>query len=114
MPFSEVLPRSSALVHHGGIGTTAQGLAAGVPQLVMPMSHDQPDNADRLVRMGVGSFLPPRSFQPQAVHDQLHRLTHSDEVLRRCREIAGRLVEADALAATCSIIERVASEQGVR
>jgi UDP:flavonoid glycosyltransferase YjiC (YdhE family) len=53
-PFSELLPHCAALVHHGGIGTTAQGMAAGVPQLVQPMSHDQPDNAMRLKRLGVG------------------------------------------------------------
>jgi rhamnosyltransferase subunit B len=56
------LPRCSAIVHHGGIGTTAQGLAAGVPQIVMPMAHDQPDNAERLIRLGVGRSLPPRAF----------------------------------------------------
>ena len=44
-PFSELLPRCAALVHHGGIGTSAQALAAGVPQLIMPMGHDQPDNS---------------------------------------------------------------------
>src|SRR5690606_14357109 len=54
-PFSQLLPRCATLVHHGGIGTTAQGLAAGVPQLIMPMSHDQPDNADRIQRLGVGT-----------------------------------------------------------
>ena len=62
VPFGRVLPRCSAIVHHGGIGTTAQGLAAGVPQVLMPMAHDQPDNAARLVRLGVARSLPPRVF----------------------------------------------------
>ena len=52
-PLSHVLPRAAALVHHGGIGTAAQGLASGRPQLVMPMTFDQPDNASRLVRRPV-------------------------------------------------------------
>src|SRR5262249_53944037 len=41
IPFSQVLPQAAALVHHGGIGTSAQALAAGVPQVVMPLAHDQ-------------------------------------------------------------------------
>ena len=52
-PFSALLPRLAALVHHGGIGTSAQALAAGVPQLVAPFAHDQYDNAARLRRLGV-------------------------------------------------------------
>ena len=62
VPFSAVLPRSAVLVHHGGIGTTAQALAAGVPQLVVPAAHDQPDNAVRVRRLGAGEFLLPRSY----------------------------------------------------
>ena len=54
IPFSTVLPRAAAFVHHGGIGTTAQALAAGVPQLVVPLAHDQPDNAVRIRHLGVG------------------------------------------------------------
>ncbi len=56
-PFSQLLPRLSALVHHGGIGTSAQALAAGVPQLVVPFAHDQFDNAARLERLGVARAL---------------------------------------------------------
>jgi len=53
-PFSQLLPHARAFVHHGGIGTLAQGLAAGVPQLVTAMSLDQPDNAERIERLGAG------------------------------------------------------------
>src|SRR5262249_16894786 len=86
MPFSQLLARSAALVHHGGIGTTAQAFAAGVPQLVMPMSHDQPDNAARVVRLGVGRSLPPRRFKAPAVARLLGELLSSPEVAARCRE----------------------------
>ena len=60
VPLSDVLPRCAALVSHGGIGTLAQGLAAGVPQLTMPMGFDRPDNATRLEGLvsDDGSFLP--------------------------------------------------------
>src|SRR5262249_51516726 len=60
-PFSELLPRARAIVHYGGIGTIAQALLAGIPQLVVPQAFDQIDNANRLARLGVsGSNLKGR------------------------------------------------------
>ena len=59
---AQILPHAAALVHHGGIGTCAQGMAAGVPQIVMPLAHDQPDNALRLLRLGVSRTLMPKKF----------------------------------------------------
>lgn len=56
-PFSALLPRLRGLVHHGGIGTSAQALAAGIPQVVVPLAHDQFDNAARLCRLGVAVTL---------------------------------------------------------
>jgi rhamnosyltransferase subunit B len=91
VPFSQVFPRCKALVHHGGIGTVAQGLAAGVPQLVMAMSHDQPDNGYRLTRLGVGAYLYPKAFTPDRVAASLARLTRSPEVTRACRAYRARV-----------------------
>jgi len=87
LPFSRVFPRCAAVVHHGGVGTLAQGLAAGVPQLVMPMAHDQPDNAQRLRRLGVGDYLLPRRFQADAVGAKLHTLLSSAEVQASCQKM---------------------------
>ena len=47
-PFSDVFPQAACVVHHGGLGTSAQALNAGVPQLVMPLAYDQADNAVRM------------------------------------------------------------------
>lgn len=58
-PFSALLPRCAAAVHHGGIGTTAQALRAGIPQVVLGGAFDQPDNGARLERLGVGRRLGP-------------------------------------------------------
>ncbi len=91
IPFSRVFSRCAAVVHHGGIGTVAQGLAAGVPQLVMAMSHDQPDNGNRLRRMGVGDYLYPRAFRPSVVTEKLRRLITSPAVRRACQEYRLRM-----------------------
>jgi UDP:flavonoid glycosyltransferase YjiC (YdhE family) len=50
--------QARAVVHHGGIGTTQEALRAGRPQLVVPHGFDQPDNAQRMRRLGVACVLP--------------------------------------------------------
>jgi len=90
-PFSRLLPRAAALVHHGGIGTLSQALAAGIPQLVMPMAHDQPDNAHRLVRLGVARRLYPKKFTPQNVAAALRELRADPAVHAVCAALAARV-----------------------
>lgn len=90
-PFGPLLQKAAAFAHHGGIGTLSQGLAAGVPQLLMPMAHDQPDNARRLRRLGAGDFLPPRRFQAPEVARRLERLLADPALRGRCGDLALRL-----------------------
>lgn len=59
--FARLLPRCAAIVHHGGIGTVACALAAGIPQLIAPFAYDQFDNAARIDRMGAGRRVSARS-----------------------------------------------------
>jgi UDP:flavonoid glycosyltransferase YjiC (YdhE family) len=106
-PFSELLPRCAALVHHGGIGTTAQALAAGVPQLVMPLAHDQFDNADRVQRLGVGTSIARRSYGAGAAAAKLNALLKDERVASACRQVAARFAGVDAMAQTCELIEQV-------
>jgi rhamnosyltransferase subunit B len=84
LPFSRIFARCAAVVHHGGVGTSAQGLAAGVPQLIMPMAHDQPDQAQRLKRLGVGDSLLPRHFHAEAVAAKLKHLLESEKTASAC------------------------------
>jgi rhamnosyltransferase subunit B len=72
--FSTLLKHTAVFVHHGGIGTMSQAFAAGVPQLIMYMAHDQPDNADRVERLGAGIGLSVRQFRPKRVTKELQRL----------------------------------------
>ena len=77
VPFSAVLPRCAAILHHGGIGTAAQALRAGVPQFLMPMAFDQPDNAVRLEKLGVAVSLPAPRFREPHVSRLLRTLLES-------------------------------------
>jgi UDP:flavonoid glycosyltransferase YjiC (YdhE family) len=89
-PFSGLLPRVAALVHHGGVGTAAQGMAAAVPQVVMPLSHDQFDNAARLRRLGVGRTLVPARFRGPELAETLRGLLDNPETAASCRSVAAR------------------------
>ena len=89
-PFSTLLKQAACFVHHGGIGTLSQGFAAGVPQLLMPMAHDQPDNENRLRRLGAGMGLTPRKFTSERVAAALEELLLSPSVsasVAKCAEL---------------------------
>lgn len=106
-PFSRILPRCAALVHHGGIGTTSQALAAGIPQLVMPMAHDQFDNAHRVARLGAGDWIQRRRYRAAAVAAKLNALLTGKQVAGATRQIAARFVGVDPLVRTCDLIEQL-------
>ena len=104
IPFSIVLPRCAALIHHGGIGTTAQAIAAGLPQLVVPMSHDQPDNAVRIRRLGIGDFILPKAYTQARVIEELDRLM-SPAVRSNCQRRAADLASCQSLERASTLIE---------
>lgn len=112
LPFSLILPHALALVHHGGVGTCSQGLAAGIPQVVMPLSHDQPDNADRLTRFGVARTLMPLAFTGPNLAKTLEELLADPRTAPACAEAAAKLRGVDALADTCDAIELVQRRPG--
>ena len=105
VPFRWLLARSALLVHHGGIGSLSQALAAGVPQVIMPMGFDQCDNAARIARLGVGRSLPPSRFRAPALADMMHGLLADPVVAGRCRDLAVRLADADGIDRACDAIE---------
>lgn len=106
-PFSLVFPRAAAAVHHGGIGTSAQGLAAGVPQLVMPLAFDQYDNALRLQRLGAARVLPAGRFTADRATAELRKLLADPAVPAACERAAAKLRAADPLPETCRLIEEL-------
>jgi UDP:flavonoid glycosyltransferase YjiC (YdhE family) len=108
LPLSRVLPCAAALVSHGGIGSVSQALAAGVPQLVMPMAFDQWPNALRLEQLGVAVSLRPKAYRAAAVAQLLMQLLTSAEVANRCRSYARKLEDRNSLAAACQAVEGLA------
>ena len=58
-PFEALLGQVHLIIHHAGIGTMAEAMRAGIPQLLVPMAHDQADNAARLQKLGLGRRIDP-------------------------------------------------------
>lgn len=104
-PFCKLLPRVAALVHHGGIGTAAQALRAGTPQLIVPWGIDQFDNAKWLGRLNVAREITVSAYRPAKVTAVLRKLLESPEVLASCREVTARFDGVDTLESVCTQLE---------
>lgn len=105
VPFSKVFPRGAAIVHHGGIGTTALALRAGRPMLVVPRSFDQPDNAVRAERLGTGRVLPRSEYSPATATAELGRILRDDGYRIRAGRFASSLQTENGTGEACDAIE---------
>jgi UDP:flavonoid glycosyltransferase YjiC (YdhE family) len=94
-PHGALFPRARAIVHQGGIGTTAQALRAGRPMLVVPHAYDQPDNAARVTKLGVARTLFPKHYVAQQVTVQLQALLAEPRYAQRATEV-GHKVQVEA------------------
>jgi len=90
-PFSALFKRASMVVHQGGVGTTAQCLRAGKPMLIMPYSHDQPDNGRRMQRLKVARVLQRGNYTPLRVTRVLQSMLEDPAFARRATEVAEQL-----------------------
>ena len=106
LPLRHLAPRATALVHHGGIGTSAEALRAGTPQLAIPLFFDQPDNAMRLRALGVGDVLEPNALTPDSLAEKLQSLLASQAVKQKCRQIAASF-DGDAIDRVCTWCEKL-------
>ena len=99
-PHQLLFPRASAIVLHGGIGTTGQALLSGRPVLVVPHGHDQFDNAHRITTLGVARTLHPRRYREVRVGRELRRLLNDD--YRTRAESVAVIVRAEGGAAAAA------------
>ncbi len=110
-PFTQLLPRCAALVHHGGIGTTAQALRAGCPQLIMPMAYDQFDNAQRVSKLGAGASISVRNYRASRIAAQLRPPLDSVNVREKCAAISRQFTGIHPLDQAADLIEKLGGAQ---
>jgi UDP:flavonoid glycosyltransferase YjiC (YdhE family) len=106
VPYSQIFPRACAIVHQGGIGTTAQALRAGRPTLVMPYSHDQPDNAARVERLETSRTISRKQYTAKRVAKQLYELLENPSYAAKASEFGGLIRAEDGVGVACDAIEK--------
>jgi UDP:flavonoid glycosyltransferase YjiC (YdhE family) len=106
-PFESLLPRSCAMVHHGGVGTTSQGLRAGIPTLIVPFAFDQPDNAAHAARLGSSRTLPREKYRAARVASELDILLTKPEHASKAQQTAMLLRNENGAAVAADLIEQV-------
>lgn len=111
VPHSLVFPCACAIVHHGGAGSAGQALRAGVPQLATPFAADQPDNAERLRRLGVALVLPRALVSAKTLARELGRLFADESYAMRARQVGAIVAREDGAAAAA---RRIAEIYGAR
>jgi rhamnosyltransferase subunit B len=105
VPYSQIFPRACAIVHQGGIGTTAQALRAGRPTLIMPYSYDQPDNAARVKRLGTSRTIERKHYIAAIVAKELKALLENPNYATKAVEI-GRIIQMEnGVKVACDAIE---------
>ena len=106
-PFSEVFPACAAVIHHGGIGTVAQCLRAGVPSLVVPGGVDQPFNAAQVVQCKAGLWIPRNHYTRKLAEQALRALLTSPTYRKSLQEIQAQILQEDGATTLCIAIEQV-------
>ncbi len=104
-PYSLLFSHAGAIVHQGGIGTTAQALRSGKPMIVMPFGFDQPDNAARMVKLGVGRTIARRRYCAQRASDELTQLLGDKKYSDRAAAIGQIIQQEDGAQRACVAIE---------
>jgi rhamnosyltransferase subunit B len=113
-PYSELFPRAAAIVHQGGVGTTAQALRSGRPMLVVPFAHDQPDNAARVERLGVARQLSRSRYTASRAAAELRKLLEDPRYAASATEVGCRIQSEDSVGTACDAIEALPSGSMVK
>lgn len=106
-PYSLAFSRAACVVHQGGVGTTGQALRAGIPQVIVPFAHDQPDNAARCRRIGVAEIVARDNYRESTAMDSLAKILDSDAYRVRARGVAEIVRSEPGTSGACDAIEDV-------
>ncbi|MEQ1884990.1 MAG: nucleotide disphospho-sugar-binding domain-containing protein [Bryobacteraceae bacterium] len=106
-PHAQVFARASAIVHQGGVGTTAQALRSGHPMLVVPFAHDQYDNGERIHRLGVGEWLAEPKYTSDRVEPLLARILTNVSYSQSALAFAKSIRDENGCAAAADAMDRL-------
>lgn len=104
-PHAALFPNACVNVHQGGIGTTGEAMRAARPMLVVPYSHDQPDNAYRLKKLGVARSLPREKYNASTAAHEIDQLLRNPTYTQRAADIGARLQTEHGATTACELLE---------
>jgi UDP:flavonoid glycosyltransferase YjiC (YdhE family) len=113
-PFSQLLPSVACLVHHGGIGTSAQAMAAGVRQVVTPMAHDQIDNAARMEKLGVARVVPIAKLTGTKLAREIKLMFDNRDFYVRAHWVSEWFAHEQPMLDTVKLIEQLGKSRDVK
>ncbi|HZC05510.1 MAG TPA: glycosyltransferase [Ktedonobacterales bacterium] len=113
-PFSLVYPRCAAVIHHGGAGTLAQSLRAGVPSLLVPWGFDQFFHGVLVEQAGVGLTLARKRFTTERARAALTTLLYAPPFRERARALASQIAQEDGVGTLRGAIEASLAQQPAR
>lgn len=105
--YSQVFPHAAVNVHQGGSGTIGEALRAGRPMLVVPYGWDQPDNASRVQRLGVGLHVVRNAYTVDSASSALMELLKNSHFTHRAAEVRAQVEAESGLATACTAIESI-------
>jgi sterol 3beta-glucosyltransferase len=112
-PHGWLFPRMAAVVHHGGAGTTAEGLRAGCPSIIVPFAFDQPFWGARIAEMGLGPApIPKKALTADRLAHAI-RSAVSDSRMKQRAGSCGRVLRAEnGLERAVAVVKRYLGEAG--
>jgi sterol 3beta-glucosyltransferase len=110
VPHAWLFPRMSAVVHHGGAGTTAAGLRAGVPSIVIPFFGDQPFWGQQVANLGVGPTpIPRKKLTVDKLAQAIDRAVTDPLMRQRAADLGAKIQAESGIANVVAIIHKIAS-----
>jgi sterol 3beta-glucosyltransferase len=108
IPHSWLFPRVAAVVHHGGAGTTAAGLRAGIPTIVIPFFGDQPFWGRRVAELGVGTApIPRKQLTAQRLAEAIHQTVSNRAMRQRAADLGAKIQAEDGVANAVAIVQKL-------
>lgn len=112
-PYAKILPHAAVIVHQGGVGTTSESMRAGRPMLVVPFAHDQHDNANRVVRLGMARTLSRHKYTEQRLANELQQLLNNNEYATRAQQVGEQIRAEKGLQNIAEAMESVIAQHDV-
>jgi sterol 3beta-glucosyltransferase len=107
IPHSWLFPQMAAVVHHGGAGTTAAGLRAGIPSIIVPFFGDQPFWGQRVAQLGVGPTpIPKKRLTAEKLAEAITQTVANTTMRQRAADLGAKIRSEDGLAPVVTIIQQ--------